>query len=158
PGRSSWCLTSCAPPSEGLLRLCMHARTAGGDPALPSVRRTRADPPRNCPAVGADLRAAPPRVSIFRRCSSIAIFPGAIKIVVQISAMDYSPFLKEILTRLLTPRLTLSAPPPQKELIDKLLSVSDDELTNRSGAHANCVRSLLLLQAGEFDRSHSIVQ
>jgi hypothetical protein len=44
------------------------------------------------------------------------------------------------------------------ELIDRLLSVSDDELTNRSGPRANCIRSLLLLQAGEFDRSHSIVQ
>src|SRR5262249_29659690 len=83
---------------------------------------------------------------------------GAIKMVVQTSPMDYLAFLKEILTRLLTPRITLSAPPPQKELIDKLLSVSDDQLTNRGGPHANCIRSLLLLQAGEFDRSHSIVQ
>jgi hypothetical protein len=80
------------------------------------------------------------------------------RMVVQSSPMDYPPFLKEILTRLLTPRITLLAPPPQKELIDKLLSVSDDELTNRSGPRANCIRSLLLLQAGEFDRSHSIVQ
>ena len=66
----------------------------------------------------------------------------------QSSPMDYPPFLKEILTRLLTPRITLLAPPPQKELIDKLLSVSDDELTNRSDPRANCIRSLLLLQAG----------
>ena len=72
--------------------------------------------------------------------------------------MDYPPFLKEILAHLLTPRITFLAPPPQKELIDKLLSVSDDELTSRGGPHANCIRSLLLLQAGEFDRSHSIVQ
>jgi hypothetical protein len=85
-------------------------------------------------------------------------FPGAIKMVVQSSPMDYPPFLKEILARLLTPRITLLAPPPQKELIDKLLSVSDDELTNRSGPHSNCLRSLLLLQAGELDRSHLIVQ
>jgi len=103
-------------------------------------------------------------VSIFVRCRPVSVpeigclSPGTIKMVVQSSPMDYPPFLKEILTRLLTPRITLLAPPPQKELIDKLLSVSDDELTNRSGPRANCIRSLLLLQAGEFDRSHSIVQ
>ena len=89
---------------------------------------------------------------------AVHLFQGAIMIAVQSSPMDYPPFLKEILTRLVTPRLALSAPPPQKELIENLLSVSDDELTNRKGQQAHCIRSLLLLQAGEFDRSHSIVQ
>jgi hypothetical protein len=70
--------------------------------------------------------------------------------------MDCSPFLQEILERLVTPRVTMSFPPVQSDLIRKLLSASDSDLTNR--AHAGCLRSLLLLQAGEFERSHSIVQ
>jgi hypothetical protein len=72
--------------------------------------------------------------------------------------MDCSPFLKEILDQLVTPRVTLSSPPTQKAIVDKLLSASDGDLTNRSGSQAGCLRSLLLLQAGEFERSHSIVQ
>jgi hypothetical protein len=70
--------------------------------------------------------------------------------------MDYSPFLQKVLEQLVTPRVTMSFPPVQNDLIDKLLSASDGDLTNRS--HAGCLRSLLLLQAGELESSHSIVQ
>jgi hypothetical protein len=72
--------------------------------------------------------------------------------------MDYPPFLKEILERLVTPRVTLSFPPAQNDIVDKLLSASNGDLTNRTGSHEGCLRSLLLLQAGEFERSHTIVQ
>jgi hypothetical protein len=70
--------------------------------------------------------------------------------------MAYSPFLQEILERLVTPRVNVLLPPAQNDLIGRLLSASDADLTNRP--HAGCLRSLLLLQAGEFERSHSIVQ
>jgi hypothetical protein len=72
--------------------------------------------------------------------------------------MDHSPLLKEILAKLVTPRFDFSSPAVQDELIAKLLSASASDLTSHSGPPADCLRSLLLLQAGEFERSHSIVQ
>jgi hypothetical protein len=72
--------------------------------------------------------------------------------------MKYPPFLEEILEQLVTPRITSSSPPVQNDLVTRLLSVSDSDLKGRTGQRTDCLRSLLLLQAGEIDRAHSIVQ
>ena len=72
--------------------------------------------------------------------------------------MAYSPFLERALGKLSAPRVSFSYPEIQPDLVEELLSVSDLTLANDRGPHVDCVRSLLLLQAGEFERSHSIVQ
>ena len=77
---------------------------------------------------------------------------------VELSAMTYSNFLERVLGKLSAPRASFSHPETQPELVEELLRVSDLTLANDRGPHVDCVRSLLLLQAGEFERSHSIVQ
>ena len=72
--------------------------------------------------------------------------------------MSYSTFLEKVLGKLSVPRVSFSYPETQPDLIEELLRVSDLILANDRGPHVDCVRSLLLLQAGEFERSHSIVQ
>jgi hypothetical protein len=72
--------------------------------------------------------------------------------------MAYSTFLERVLGRLSAPRVSFSYPETQPDLVEELLRVSDLTLANDRGPHVDCVRSLLLLQAGEFERSHSIVQ
>src|SRR5271166_5688653 len=67
-------------------------------------------------------------------------------------------FLERALEKLSVPRVSFSYPEIQPDLIEELLRVSDVTLANDRGPHVDCVRSLLLLQAGEFKRSHSIVQ
>jgi hypothetical protein len=67
-------------------------------------------------------------------------------------------FLEQVLGKLAVPRVSFSQPEPQPDLVEELLRVSDLVLANDRGPRVDCVRSLLLLQAGEFERSHSIVQ
>ena len=67
-------------------------------------------------------------------------------------------FLEQVLGKLAVPRVSFSQPEPQPDLVEELLRVSDLALANDRGPRVDCVRSLLLLQAGEFERSHSIVQ
>jgi hypothetical protein len=77
---------------------------------------------------------------------------------VELSAMAYSSFLHGVLEKLSAPRVSLTYPETQPDLVEELLRVSDLTLANARGPHVDCVRSLLLLEAGEFERSHSIVQ
>jgi len=72
--------------------------------------------------------------------------------------MGYTDFLERVLGELPGPRVSLSYPETKPDLVEELLRVSDLTLANDRGPHVDCVRSLLLLQAGEFKRSHSIVQ
>ncbi|MBV8351888.1 MAG: hypothetical protein JOZ21_06395 [Verrucomicrobia bacterium] len=72
--------------------------------------------------------------------------------------MTHSAFLEQFLAKLQTPRVSLSHPEIQHELVGELTSVSDLALANSRGPRVDCIRSLLLLQAGGFERSHSIVQ
>jgi hypothetical protein len=72
--------------------------------------------------------------------------------------MSYSTFLEQVLGKLSAPRVSFSQPETQPALVEELLRVSDLILANDRGPHVDCLRSLLLLQAGEFERSHSIVQ
>ena len=67
-------------------------------------------------------------------------------------------FLEQVLGKLAVPRVSFSEPEAQPDLVEELLRVSDLTLANDRGPRVDCVRSLLLLQAGEFERSHSIVQ
>ena len=67
-------------------------------------------------------------------------------------------FLERVLEKLSVPRVSFSHPEIQPDLIEELLRVSDLTLADDRGPRVDCVRSLLLLQAGEFERSHSIVQ
>jgi hypothetical protein len=72
--------------------------------------------------------------------------------------MIHSAFLEQFLGKLQTPRVSWSHPEIQHELVEELNNVSDLVLANSRGPRVDCVRSLLLLQAGDFERSHSIVQ
>jgi hypothetical protein len=72
--------------------------------------------------------------------------------------MAYSSFLHGVLKKLSVPRVSLTYPETQPDLVEELLRVSDLTLANARGPQVDCVRSLLLLEAGEFERSHSIVQ
>ena len=67
-------------------------------------------------------------------------------------------FLEQVLGKLAVARVSFTQPEPQPDLVEELLRVSDLTLANDRGPRVDCVRSLLLLQAGEFGRSHSIVQ
>jgi hypothetical protein len=67
-------------------------------------------------------------------------------------------FLERVLEKLSAPRVSFSYPETQPDLVEELLLVSDLTLANDRGPRVDCVRSVLLLQAGEFERSHSIVQ
>jgi len=67
-------------------------------------------------------------------------------------------FLERVLEKLSVPRVSFSHPEIQPDLVEELLRVSDLTLADDRGPRVDCVRSLLLLQAGEFERSHSIVQ
>jgi hypothetical protein len=67
-------------------------------------------------------------------------------------------FLEQVLEKLSAPRVSFSQPKTQPDLVEELLRVSDLTLADDRGPRVDCVRSLLLLQAGEFERSHSIVQ
>jgi hypothetical protein len=71
---------------------------------------------------------------------------------------DMTTFLERVLEKLSVPRVSWSHPEIQPDLVEELLRVSDLALANDRGPRVDCVRSLLLLQAGEFERSHSIVQ
>ena len=75
---------------------------------------------------------------------------------VELSPM--TTFLERVLEKLSAPRVSFSYPETQPDLVEELLLVSDLTLANDRGPRIDCVRSLLLLQAGEFERSHSIVQ
>jgi len=72
--------------------------------------------------------------------------------------MTHSAFLEQFLGKLQTPRVSRSNPEIQHELVKELNNVSDLVLANSRGPRVDCVRSLLLLQAGDFERSHAIVQ
>jgi len=72
--------------------------------------------------------------------------------------MVYSTFLEQVLGKLSAPRVSFSQPETQPDLVEELLRVGDLTLANDRGPRVDCLRSLLLLQAGEFERSHSIVQ
>jgi hypothetical protein len=72
--------------------------------------------------------------------------------------MTHSAFLQQFLGNLQTPRVSRSDPEIQHELVKELNNVSDLVLANSRGPRVDCVRSLLLLQAGDFERSHAIVQ
>ena len=67
-------------------------------------------------------------------------------------------FLERVLEKLSVPRVSFSLPETQPDLVEELLRVSDLTLADDRGPRVDCVRSLLLLQAGEFERSHTIVQ
>jgi hypothetical protein len=67
-------------------------------------------------------------------------------------------FLERVLEKLSVPRVSFSHPETQADLVEELLRVNDLTLANDRGPRIDCVRSLLLMQAGEFERSHSIVQ
>src|SRR5260370_12317445 len=67
-------------------------------------------------------------------------------------------FLERVLEKLSAPRVSFSHPETQPDLVEELFRVSDLTLANDRGPRVDCVRSLLLLEAGEFERSHSIVQ
>jgi hypothetical protein len=67
-------------------------------------------------------------------------------------------FLERALEKLSAPRVSFSHPEPQPDLVEELLRVSDLTLADDRGPRVDCIRSLLLLQAGEFERSHSIIQ
>jgi hypothetical protein len=73
-------------------------------------------------------------------------------------SMTHSAFLEQFLGKLQTPRVSLSQPEIQPGLVEELNRVSDLVLANGCGPRVDCIRSLLLLQAGDFERSHSIVQ
>jgi hypothetical protein len=72
--------------------------------------------------------------------------------------MAYSTFLEGVLGKLSAPRASFAHPETQPELVEELLRVDDLTLANNRGPRVDCLRSVLLLQAGEFERSHSIVQ
>ena len=72
--------------------------------------------------------------------------------------MTHSALLEQFLGKLQTPRVSRSNPEIQHELVKELNNVSDLVLANSRGPRVDCVRSLLLLQAGDFERSHAIVQ
>jgi hypothetical protein len=63
----------------------------------------------------------------------------------------------EFLNRISVPRISESAPPVQKDVIAEILK-ADDAIFGTGTENRACVRALLLLQAGDLDRSHKIVQ
>jgi hypothetical protein len=63
----------------------------------------------------------------------------------------------DFLNRIPVPRISESSPPVQKDLIAEILK-ADDAIFGSGIENRACVRALLILQAGDLDRSHKIVQ
>jgi hypothetical protein len=71
--------------------------------------------------------------------------------------MAYSQLVSEALSRVQIPRISVTNPPVKEELIQDLLKASAGMFEDQN-ANAEYIRALLLLQAGDLDHSHKIVQ
>jgi hypothetical protein len=72
--------------------------------------------------------------------------------------MTYSAFITEFLREAQLPRLSAQEPVPDQRLIQRVAAAKDDEIAEAEGQEAMCLRSLLLLAAGDLDQAHRIVQ
>ncbi len=72
--------------------------------------------------------------------------------------MTYSAFVTEFLREVQLPRLSAQEPVPDERLIGRVAAASDDEISEVGGQKASCLRSLLLMGAGDLDQAHRIVQ
>ena len=72
--------------------------------------------------------------------------------------MIYSGFINDFLRQAHLPRISAEEPLPDKELIQRISGATDLEIAPAKGPEANCIRSLLILAAGEIDQAHRIVQ
>jgi hypothetical protein len=72
--------------------------------------------------------------------------------------MTYSAFITEFLREAQLPRLSAREPMPDQRLIERVAAAEDDEIAETNGPEAKCLRSLLLIAAGELDKAHRIVQ
>jgi hypothetical protein len=72
--------------------------------------------------------------------------------------MTYSAFITDFLREAQLPRLSAQEPAPDQRLIQRVAAAKDDEISEADGQEAMCLRSLLLMAAGDLDRAHRIVQ
>lgn len=74
------------------------------------------------------------------------------------SEMTYSAFITEVLRAAQLPRLSAQQPVPDHRLIRRVCEAENDEIAGADGPEAMCLRSLLLMAAGDLDQAHRIVQ
>jgi hypothetical protein len=72
--------------------------------------------------------------------------------------MTYSAFITEFLREVQLPRLSAQEPLPDQRLIQRVVAAEDAEISEAEGQEAMCLRSLLLMAAGDLDQAHRIVQ
>jgi hypothetical protein len=72
--------------------------------------------------------------------------------------MIYSAFITEFLREAELPRVSALEPVPDRRLIQRVAAAEDDEIGAADGQEAMCLRSLLLIAAGDLDQAHRIVQ
>jgi hypothetical protein len=72
--------------------------------------------------------------------------------------MTYPAFITEFLREAQLPRLSAREPLPDQRLIQRVTATEDHEIAETNGPEAKCIRSLLLIAAGDLDKAHRIVQ